>query len=74
VEVVSYRVAGRWTARVYHAESDDVVARGRGATRQEAERAALDGAALLIELQQARSAIRRGLAMLPGHREPGDKS
>jgi hypothetical protein len=49
VNVTSYRLGDVWHARVDNIDPGAVVARGQGATREEAERQALDRARPLVE-------------------------
>lgn len=73
--VASHRVGDRYAARVEEVGSSDVLGRGRGATREEAEDAALTSASVKIGLSAARSSLRRTMAQLQaGGDAPGDRA
>ncbi len=55
---MSYRIAARWFARVHDAALGDAIGRASGASREDAERLAIEGASLRLGLNQARSAFR----------------
>lgn len=62
--VESYKVGERFACRIDSVESGDVLARGAGPTRGDAETAALDSARLVLELRDARNAMRRSAEAL----------
>ena len=64
VRVTSYRIGERWAARVDNIDPGDVIGRGRGADRAEAETNALNSAAVRLGMSAARVAIRRGMDKL----------
>jgi hypothetical protein len=65
VRVISHAVRDRFAARVEDVSTSDIVGRARGATRDEAEGAALASASVKVGLSAARSSIRRGMEQLP---------
>lgn len=65
VRVVSYVVGKRLSCRVENVDGGNI-ARATGATREEAEREALDNAALSLEMSQARSALTAATNALGG--------
>ena len=68
VGVASYKVGARFCARVDNVDSGAVIGRGQGPTREDAEREALESAALTLKLRDASSAMRRSVESLPTNR------
>ena len=68
VRVVSYKVGDRFGARVDNLDPGDVIGRGRGATREEAEAAAIDAAALKLSLSSARTLLAKSMQTLKGRK------
>lgn len=68
VGVSSYRVGNRFSARVDNVDPGAIIGRGQGATREEAEQAALESAALTMNLRSATEAMRQSAAQLTGKR------
>ncbi len=58
VRVCSYPVGTSFSCRVDNADPGANIARGRGGTRAEAERNAIESAALALELRSATQALR----------------
>jgi hypothetical protein len=65
VGVTSYRVGCRFSCRVDNVDPGAVIGRAVGATREEAEDAALASAALTFDLRDASDALRRSVELLP---------
>src|SRR5262245_15597669 len=72
VRVTSYQVGKRYACRIDNIDPGTIIGRGRGATRAEAESAALAGATVKLGLSQARSALRKSLEHLADERPPDD--
>jgi hypothetical protein len=68
--VTSYKVGVRYCARVDNIDPGAIIGRGQGASRLEAETAAIDSAALTLQLRNASSAMRRSVDQLPIKRGP----
>lgn len=68
VRVVSYKVGDRFGSRVDNLDPGDVIGRGRGATREEAEAAAIDAAALKLSLSSARTLLAKSMETLKGRK------
>ncbi len=68
VGVTSYKVGTRYCARVDNVDPGTVIGRGQGATRTEAEKEALDSAALTLMLRASSNAMRRSAESLPTNR------
>jgi hypothetical protein len=66
VHIVSYRVGDRFGCRVDNIDPGDVIGRGRGATRDEAEHQAVDAASLRLALSGARSNFQKSVDTLRG--------
>lgn len=64
VGVTSFRIGARFACRVDNVDPGSVIGRGNGATRDEAEQAALDKASLSLGLTQATQALRRSVGHL----------
>jgi hypothetical protein len=69
VGVTSYKVGTRYSARVDNIDPGAIIARAQGSTRIEAERDALENAALTLRLRDASQAMRRSAESLPTNRE-----
>lgn len=68
VGLSSYRVGKRFSARIDNIDPGAIIGRGQGATRDEAEREAMESAALTLKLRDAARAMRQSAQRLPGRR------
>ena len=68
VEVASYRVCARFSARVMTIDPRTTIGRGQGDTRREAERAALESASFTLKLRGATDAMRQCTEQITGRR------
>jgi hypothetical protein len=64
VRVVSYKIGDRFGSRVDNIDPGDVIGRGRGATREEAEDAAVEAASLRLGLTSAREMLQKSVGHL----------
>ncbi len=65
VHIASHRITPtRWAAEVLYEQDGTLIGKGSGATREEAETCALEGARLVLGLHAARASFRRGIAGL----------
>ena len=66
IRVTSYLVGKRFACRIDNIDPGTIIGRGRGASREEAEDAALAGATLKLGLSLARTSLRKSLEHLRG--------
>ncbi|MEC7519065.1 MAG: hypothetical protein VYE22_04320 [Myxococcota bacterium] len=64
VRVTSYVVGKRYSCRIDNVDPGGNIARATGATREEAESAALDNAALTLEMQSARARLTKATSAI----------
>lgn len=64
VRIFSWRIDGRYAARVETVDPGDSIGRGRGGSREEACAAAIAGAALRLGLTAARQALASSMKQL----------
>ena len=68
VGLESYKVGGRYSARVDNVDPGAIIGRGQGVTRLEAERVALESASLTLRLRNSATAMRKSAESLQSTR------
>lgn len=64
VELSSHQLGERFVARITHLDVGTLLGRGRGGTREQAEKAAIEGATLRLELSEARRTLQSSVDRL----------